>query len=312
MAFYNEFPEYVPVAEKKRIAERAVEKLKEKGQDISPIVITGRTITKTWWGKSWCDNLESYSDYSNRIDRGRSYVRHGAVLDLQISEGNVTSLVQGSTSKPYKVEIMIAPLSKMLWDDIVKECAGKINSLQELMGGKFPKGLSELFTMKGKGLFPAPKEIKLACSCPDSAKMCKHVAAALYGVGARLDEDAALFFSLRGVDIDNLISLSLAQTSESMLGKSKGRSRRVMEDADISELFGIELDMGETAGKKSKRAGTSPSTGVSISKSESVSKDTSGSVSESASASTSKGKRARKDTGSSVSTTRKSSRRRSE
>ncbi|WP_141504392.1 SWIM zinc finger family protein [Paenibacillus luteus] len=273
MAFYNEFPEYVPVAEKKRNAERAVEKLKKKGQNISPIVIAGRTITKTWWGKSWCDNLESYSDYSNRIDRGRSYVRHGAVLDLQISEGNVTSLVQGSTSKPYKVEIIIAPLSKKLWDDIVKECAGKINSLQELMGGKFPKGLSELFTMKGKGLFPAPKEIKLACSCPDSAKMCKHVAAALYGVGARLDENAALFFSLRGVNIDNLISLSLAQTSESMLGKSKGRSRRVMEDADISNLFGIDLDLGEAAEKKSKSTGTSTSNGVSTGKSTDASKN---------------------------------------
>lgn len=245
MAFYSEFPEYVPVAEKKKKAEKAVQKLRQKNQQIAPVVITGRTITRTWWGKSWSNNLESYSDYSNRIERGRSYVRHGAVLDLQITQGKITAIVQGSTSKPYKVGITIAPLSKSTWEVIVKECSGKIDSLQELIAGKFPKGLSELFTVKGKGLFPAPKEITLTCSCPDSAKMCKHVAAALYGVGARFDEDSALFFVLRSVNVDDLISVSLAQKTQSLLEKSKGRGRRVMKDADISDVFGIEIDMGE-------------------------------------------------------------------
>ncbi|MDQ8738720.1 hypothetical protein [Paenibacillus sp. LHD-38] len=252
MAFYNEFPAYVPVAEKKKRAEKAVEKLKKKNAAIAPVVITGRTITRTWWGKAWSENLESYSDYSNRIERGRSYVRHGAVLDLQITQGKIAGLVQGSSSKPYKVEIAIVPLSKETWQAVVTECAGKIDSLQELISGKFPKGLSELFTVKGKGLFPSPKEITLACSCPDSARMCKHVAAMLYGVGARFDEDSALFFMLRGVNVDELISVSLTQKSQAMLEKSKGRGRRVMEDADISDVFGIEIDMGEA--EKSKAA----------------------------------------------------------
>ncbi|HIW32066.1 MAG TPA: SWIM zinc finger family protein [Candidatus Paenibacillus intestinavium] len=242
MVYDDEFPEYVPVAQRKKKAEQAIAKLKKKIPSIAPVVITGRVITKTWWGKSWSSNLESYADYSNRIDRGRSYVRHGAVLDLKITEGNVTALVQGSSSKPYQVDITIAPLSKETWDAVVKECAGKIGSLQELVEGQFPKGLTELFTIQGKGLFPAPKEITLGCSCPDSAKMCKHVAAALYGIGARFDEDAALFFVLRGVRVDDLISESLAQKSQSLLGKPKGRGRRVMVDADISEVFGIELD----------------------------------------------------------------------
>ncbi|WP_410513536.1 SWIM zinc finger family protein [Paenibacillus sp. BR2-3] len=242
MAFYSGYPEYVPVGEKKKKAAKAIEKLKKKSPGIAPVVITGRTITRTWWGKSWSNNLESYSDYSNRIERGRSYVRHGAVLDLQITQGKISALVQGSTSKPYKIEITIAPLSKETWDVVVKECAGKIDSLQELIAGKFPKGLSELFTVKGKGLFPAPKEITLTCSCPDSAKMCKHVAAALYGVGARFDEDSALFFVLRSVNVDDLISVSLTQKSQAMLGKSKGRGRRVMVGADISDVFGIEVE----------------------------------------------------------------------
>ncbi|ULO06836.1 hypothetical protein H1230_28395 [Paenibacillus sp. 19GGS1-52] len=256
MAFYDEYPEYVPVAQKKINAEKAVEKLRKKNPAVAPVVITGRAITNTWWGKAWSQNLESYSDYVNRIARGRSYVRHGAVLDLQITPGKVTALVQGSTSKPYKIEITIAPLSPKTWDTLVKECAGKIDSLQELMTGKFPKGLSELFTVKGKGLFPAPKEIKLTCNCPDPAKMCKHVAAALYGVGARFDEDSALFFVLRGVKIEELISVSLTQKSQSMLTKSssKGRGRRVMVDADLADVFGIEMDArdGVDADKKGK------------------------------------------------------------
>lgn len=245
MAFDNGFPEYVPVAEKKKKAEKAIEKLKKKNPGIEPVTIIGRTITRTWWGKSWSTNLESYSDYANRIDRGRSYVRHGAVLDLQITQGKIMALVQGSTSKPYKVEITIDPLSKQTWEAVVKECAGKIDSLQELIAGKFPKGLSELFTLKDKGLFPAPKEITLTCNCPDPAKMCKHVAATLYGVGARFDDDSALFFVLRNVNLDDLISVSLTQKSQAMLEKSKGKGRRVMVDADISDVFGIEVDMGE-------------------------------------------------------------------
>ncbi|TXK80340.1 SWIM zinc finger family protein [Paenibacillus sp. N3.4] len=245
MAFYNSFPEYVPVAERKKKAEKAIEKLKKKNPNLAPVLIAGRTITRTWWGKSWSDNLESYSDYSNRIDRGRSYVRHGAVLDLQITQGKITALVQGSTTKPYTVEITIAPLSKETWEAVVKECVGKIDSLQELIAGKLPKALSELFTLKGKGLFPAPKEISLSCSCPDSAKMCKHVAATLYGVGARFDEQSTLFFELRSIKMEDLITLSITQKSKSLLEKSQGRGRRIMADVDISDVFGIDVDLGE-------------------------------------------------------------------
>jgi uncharacterized Zn finger protein len=244
MAFYGGFPEYVPVAEKRRRAAAAAEKLKKKDSKVWPVVIAGRSIAANWWGKAWCTNLESYADYSNRIARGRSYVRHGAVLDLQIEQGKVMALVQGSSSKPYKIEITVAPLSSGMWQRIVKECAGKINTLQELATGKFPQGLSELFTTKGKGLFPAPKEIKFSCSCPDYAVMCKHVAAVLYGIGARFDDNSALFFELRKVKMDELITASLAEQSKTMLGKDGRRSRRVQEDTDLAATFGIDLDVG--------------------------------------------------------------------
>jgi uncharacterized Zn finger protein len=242
MSYYDSYPKYVPVAEKRKKAQKSMERLQKKNPDISPVMISGRKLTTTWWGKSWNDNLESYSDYSNRIGRGRSYVRHGAVLDLKITKDTISALVQGSESKPYQISITILPLGKEIWEAVVKECEGKMDSLKQLVEGKFPKALSELFTAKGKGLFPAPKEIHLKCSCPDGAKMCKHVAAALYGVGVRLDDDPTLFFVLRGVNIEALISETITKKSESMLKKSKTKSRRVMEDTDVSDVFGIEME----------------------------------------------------------------------
>lgn len=255
MSYYG-FAEYVPVAKKKERNKKAAEKLKKKNPGIAPIEISGRKLATSWWGKSWNDNLERYSDYANRMGRGRSYIRHGAILDLQISPGKVTALVQGSEKKPYEIEITIKPLEKAAWDLIVKTCEGKIESLQELLEGKFPKTLEELFTAKGKGLFPAPKEIKLSCSCPDYASMCKHVAAALYGVGARLDENPALFFTLRDVSLDELISKTLVQKTERLLEKSGRKSRRVIENDDISELFGIEMDDATPVSDKPAEDGT--------------------------------------------------------
>lgn len=239
MSFYG-YGEYVTVEERKNKARKAVEKLKKKNKDITPIVIEGRNIAKTWWGKAWNKNLESYSDYSNRIERGRSYVRNGSVLDLKIDKGIVRALVLGSRAKPYEVDVKIQKINDDLWKKIIKSCEGKIESLQELIDGKFPKALSELFTAKGSGLFPSPKEISFSCSCPDWASMCKHVAAVLYGIGARLDESPEMFFSLRDVNIEDLISKAIQGKTKAMLAKSELKSRRILEDGDITSLFGVE------------------------------------------------------------------------
>ncbi|HBE77953.1 MAG TPA: hypothetical protein DDW65_09275 [Firmicutes bacterium] len=244
MAFYG-YPEYVPVAEKKRRAQQAVGKLRKKDPAITPVIITGRKLAVTWWGEAWNDNLESYSDYENRIGRGRSYLRNGAVLDLKLERGTIKALVQGSASIPYQVEIAIRPLTESVWAKLKKTCEGKIESLPELIDGKFPKELGELFTAKGSGLFPAPREITLSCSCPDWAIMCKHVAAVLYGVGARLDEDPSLFFTLRGVKIEELISEAIRGKAQSMLGHSGVKSRRILEDVDVTAMFGVEVAAAE-------------------------------------------------------------------
>ncbi len=243
MSFSRGYKEYETVESRKQKAEKSLEKLKKKKKkEIQPVIITGKKIATTWWGKSWNDNLERYSDYENRIGRGRSYVKNGAVLDLKITQGNVEALVQGSRVKPYKVSITIDPLKKDIWEKVVSDCEGKIESLQELLEGKFPKELSELLTAKDKGLFPSPQEIYFECSCPDWASMCKHVAAVLYGVGARLDSNPELFFLLRDVNIDELISESVNKKSQSLLQKSQNKSDRVIDDEDISGVFGIDME----------------------------------------------------------------------
>ena len=248
---YWGYPEYVSVAAKKAKAAKKLKQLRGENPGIKPIFIEGRTIAKTWWGKSWNLNLERYADYSNRIGRGRSYVRHGAVLDLRIDQGRVEALVQGSTSRPYSVIIKIKAVSDSIWREIKSACEGKLDSLQGLLAGKFPKALGEIFMARGEGLFPSPKEIEFECSCPDWAYMCKHVAAVLYGIGARLDEDPGLFFKLRKVKMDDLVTQAVKGKTRKLLEKAEKKSKRVIAESDLSKVFGI--DLGEDTGIDTKK-----------------------------------------------------------
>jgi uncharacterized Zn finger protein len=239
-----QFRPYVPVAQRRAQAAREVAKRVKKGQSVSPVVIEGRTIAKTFWGKAWCDNLESYSDYENRLPRGRTYVRNGSVVDLQIHPGKVTATVSGS--ELYDVGINITPLPDAQWRSIKSRCAGQIGSLVELLQGKLSKGVIEIVTAQNGGLFPKPSEIKMSCSCPDWAGMCKHVAAVMYGVGARLDHQPELFFRLRNVDHVELIEEAMSRAGEKTAGK-KAAGKKKLAEADVAGVFGIELAEPEAA-----------------------------------------------------------------
>jgi uncharacterized Zn finger protein len=232
--------------------QKNLERLKKKNPKINPLILEGNKLARTWWGRAWNENLEKYADYSNRIGRGRSYIKNGFVLDFKINPGEVTSLVQGTSSRPYEVTIKIKPLNKEAWTEIKKQCEGKIESLQELIEGRFPKELVEIFTAKGKGLFPAPKEIKFSCSCPDWASMCKHVAATLYGVGVKLDNDPKLFFLLRKAKMDDLITEALHDKSKKMLKKAERKTSRVIDDLDAGKIFGIDIDEESVRSKIAK------------------------------------------------------------
>jgi uncharacterized Zn finger protein len=249
MSWY-EFRPYVPVAERRRQAEQKLKKLKKKGQSVAPVTIEGRTIAKSFWGKSWCDNLERYSDFANRLPRGRSYVRNGSVVDLQIAKGEVLAFVAGS--ELYKIRIGIAPVKARHWKSVCRDCAGSIDSLVELLQGRLAKGVMDRVCREGDGLFPSPAEIELSCSCPDWADMCKHVAAALYGVGARLDEKPQLLFVLRGVDESELLAGAGEDIS---LTKGRPSAANVLDDSDVAALFGLEMaePVGTKAPARSRR-----------------------------------------------------------
>jgi uncharacterized Zn finger protein len=235
-----QFRPYVPVAKRRAQAAREVARRKSKGQTVSPVVIEGRTIAHTFWGKAWCDNLESYSDYENRLPRGRTYVRNGSVVDLQIHPGKITATVSGS--ELYEIAIHITPLPDGQWRSIKSRCSGQIGSLVELLQGRLSKGVIEIVTARGEGLFPKPSEIKMSCSCPDWAGMCKHIAAVMYGIGARLDHQPELLFRLRKVDHLQLIEEAVSRVGETTAtGKKSATRKKTLAEAEVADVFGIEL-----------------------------------------------------------------------
>lgn len=237
-----EWKPYVPAAERRRRALREAARLQKNGQPVSPVVVEGRTIARTFWGKAWCENLERYSDFENRLPRGRTYVRNGSVMDLQIAPAEVKALVSGSDIYRVKVEVTRLPRSR--WTSICKDCAGGIDSLVELLQGHLSEGVMQRICQSSTGLFPAPSEISFSCSCPDWAAMCKHVAAVLYGIGARFDDQPELLFRLRNVDEKELISRAGHAVPLSRKGPAP---ERVLADDGLAELFGLDLGAPDPA-----------------------------------------------------------------
>ena len=253
-----EFPEYVSAGTRRARARAAAEKIgRKQKRSLAPVgPVAGNKLVRTFWGKAWCDNLESYRDYENRLPRGRSYVRHGAVIDLQIGAGKVTALVSGTST--YEVDVTIQSLAPKSWSKLASECTRQIDSLVDLLRGRLPTQVMELVTRKQGGLFPSPNEISFECSCPDWAGMCKHVAAALYGVGVRLEQKPELFFQLRGVDHAELVGGAAEAAVPRLAAGTK--SRKVVKDADFSALFGIELESPMVAANSAQKRTRKPRT----------------------------------------------------
>lgn len=254
MAYWGDFPRYVPVAERRAKAQKEMEKLRKQGKAVEPVVIDGRTIARSFWGKGWCDHLESFSDFESRLPRGRTYVRNGSVCHLEIKAGRIEARVCGS--ELYKVTITVEPLKKAAWEAVKDKCRGQIGSMLELLQGRLSNQVMAVVSDRKQGLFPQPGEIKLACSCPDWADMCKHVAAVLYGVGSRLDARPELLFLLRGVDAAELIAAEVALPAES------AASEDALAETGLAELFGIDLETAPaprpTPAPKAKPAASRP------------------------------------------------------
>ena len=244
---------YVSVAERRRRAIWEMEKRRKQGHPVSPVILEGRTIVKTFWGKAWCKNLERYSDFANRLPRGRTYVRNGSVIDLQIAPGTIQALVSGS--EIYEVSVKVTPVTKARWRSICNDCAGAIDSVVELLQGRLSKGVMERICRQHTGLFPSPKEIRLSCSCPDWASMCKHVAAVLYGIGARFDERPELLFRLHELNEEELI----AKAGKALpLAKEKPAASKVLASADLADIFGLDIAPGTDGDAGRQVAGAKP------------------------------------------------------
>ncbi len=227
---------YVSVAARRAKAEKAAAKAKKAGAEHAPIAAYRGAIAKTFWGKAWCENLERYSDFDNRLPRGRAYVRNGSVIDLQIAAGQVRAQVMGS--RLYQVGVTVTAVPDKHWRAIGADCSGSIDTLVELLQGKLSKAVMERICKPGTGLFPATKEIQFNCSCPDWAAMCKHVAAVLYGIGARLDQQPELLFVLRRVDASELVAQA---GTASPRARKVPAAKKVLDDSVLADVFGIEM-----------------------------------------------------------------------
>jgi uncharacterized Zn finger protein len=252
MSYYG-FAPYVPVAVRRAKAQKQLEKMKKKGLNVQPVQLSGRKIADSFWGKGWCDHMESFGDYANRLPRGRTYVRNGSVCHLEIKSGRIEAIVSGSSL--YNVSITIFPLALHKWKAVKSACTGRIGSLIDLLRGKLDRGVMEVVSDRKEGLFPLPGEIKFACDCPDSAGMCKHIAAVLYGVGARLDHSPELLFHLRGVNHEELVDVSAVVT-----GVAKaGTSRRRIAAGGLADVFGVEMaEAGEVEVGAPKKQSPTP------------------------------------------------------
>ncbi len=240
MSWYYGWRPYVPVYQRRRQAEQAMAALRKKGVDVQPVILDSRTIARTFWGKAWCEHLEAFSDFENRLPRGRTYVRNGSVCHLAIHKGVIEARVSGS--EIYTVRVKIKPIAAQKWKRIKARSAGQILSLLDLLAGRLSAGVMEVVTDPKEGLFPLPGEMSFSCSCPDWAIMCKHVAAVLYGVGARLDTKPELLFLLRGVDHQELISVEAEKAVVRATTQSK--AKRVQAE-DLGAVFGIDLEAQE-------------------------------------------------------------------
>ena len=245
---YGGWAPYVPVAQRRANARRDMAKMMKGGKKAEPIEIEGRKIAYSFWGKGWCDHLEAFGDYSNRLPRGRTYARNGSICHLSIQKGKVEAFVSGSSL--YRVEVEISPLKASKWKRLKQSCTGKIGSLVELLQGRLSEEIMGVVTNDKDGLFPQSGEINFQCNCPDWADMCKHISAVMYGIGARLDTQPELLFVLRGVDHEELITADAAE--QAITGSSsaqKGRRRTISTEA-LGDVFGVELDDSPTVPKK--------------------------------------------------------------
>ena len=248
------YPKYMPVGARRARAAVEMHELRERGVTVQPVEVRDRNIARSFWGRRWCEHLESFSDYADRLPRGRAYVHDGSVCHLAVEPGRVEAMV--AARDLYRVVVRIRRLDRPAWNAIRTACAGQIGSVLELLQGRLSDRVVNVVAHRDTGLFPPPGEIELACDCPDRAAMCKHAMAVLYGVGSRLDDSPELLFRLRGVDEAELIAADGVLPGATASGDA-------LPEGHFGDVIGIDLDPAGSApvpnARKPAAAGTDPS-----------------------------------------------------
>jgi uncharacterized Zn finger protein len=221
--------------------DREIEKRRKKGESLRVEVPSqGRNLSNTFWGQAWNRNLMAYSDYESRMPRGRTYFRSGKVMNLEVQGGLITAVVAGT--QIYDVKVKVSPLEEERWALLKQKCQGRIGSMVELLAGELSDDVMREVTSLEHGLFPAPGELKLICTCPDAAGLCKHLAATLYAVGSRFDSKPSLLFTLRCVDPQELFATNAVEAIGHLTASAEDDEsrRKALEGVDLNALFDVD------------------------------------------------------------------------
>jgi len=156
---------------------------------------------KTWWGEQWLNSLNNI-DYSNRLPRGASYARKGAVEKIKIDGNHISAKVKGSRPRPYNVDIILPPFFDPELGNFLQEITTHPVIISKLLNRELDPLVLKLAEKCGLKVFPGKwSDLKMQCSCPDWAVPCKHLASVIYKVSAEIDNNPFLVFSLHNVDL---------------------------------------------------------------------------------------------------------------
>ncbi len=216
----------------KALAAAKLAELKAEGRDVHPVKASGRNLAKKFWGKAWMRSLAELELYYNTLSQGRTRLRSGCVLDVQVSPGQIEALVMGEYL--YEIRIEAAPPEAEQVADLRERCAGQIGSWIDLLKGEVSNDLMAILSEPESGLFPRPEEWRFSCTCTDWADMCKDVAAVLYAFGVLLDDQPELLFTLRNMRAEDLIPAAPTAAAD-------GEDMLKADDDKLSDIFGIEL-----------------------------------------------------------------------
>ncbi len=216
-------------AELETLAAARLAELQAAGEELHPVVSRSRALVSHFWGKAWMRHLAACEAGGLCLAPGRTLLRHGCVLDVQLAPGLIRARV--STQRLEEVELHLAPLDEERQAELVQLCQGRIDSLVSLMEGRVDETVLAPLCDPQLGLLPEPADWRMHCSCADWAEPCPHAAAAIYAAGVLIDADPSLLFTLRSLDPATLLRpTAQAEASDFAAG-------------DLGKLFGIELDV---------------------------------------------------------------------